>query len=92
MAKESKTEFGGTLSRIVNAAALRREKTAQELLAGESVKAIAWTEGICAVECLNAAIASGGEYPEWFVAMIEENAADIASKRQAATPVAGVAQ
>lgn len=93
MAKESKTEFGGNLSRIVNAAALRRERLPQELLATESVKSIAWTEGVAALERLNTAIAAGGEYPDWFADLVEANAAEADAERKAqAAPIAGAAQ
>lgn len=93
MAKESKTEFGGTLSRIVNAAALRRGQLPQDILANETIKGLAWTEGLSAMDRMNAKIASGSDYPEWFVVLLEENATEVDAQRKAqAAPIAGAAQ
>lgn len=83
MAKEAKTEFGGTLARIVNAAALRRERLPQEILATETIKGVAWVEGSSAMERMNSRLQAGADYPEWFVLMIENNATEVDTKRKA---------
>lgn len=74
MAKDAKTEFGGSFARIVNAASLRRGKLPQEILATENIKGVAWTEGLFALERMNSRLQAGEEYPEWFVVMVEESA------------------